>query len=378
MKRSLFGGINPMFAVAALLLVAYALGAPADTLSVMGMAGALLQANNLTLADWAKRLDPDGKVPKVAELLSQTNAILDDAVFVQGNLETGHRFTMRTGLPNVYYRAINQGVPTSKSTTVQVDEACGVLEARSHVDTLLLNLSGNPGEFRMSEDAAFIEAMNQTMASVMFYGNPGSDPRQFLGFQTRTSAIAGAGNAANILDAGGVVSTNCSIYLIGWGDNSVFCPFPKNSNAGLTHRDLGEESVNDANGNAFQAFRSLYQWQNGLAVKDWRYLVRICNIHVPDLTGQTGTQAGTAATQIINLMSRAIDRLPSLGNCRPVFYCNRTVASMLRVTALGKSSNALSIEQALTQFGKTIPETRFLGIPVRMVDQLLNTETRVV
>ena len=43
---------------------------------------ATLSTTALTLADWAKRIDPNGVVPTVAELLSQTNEILDDAVFV--------------------------------------------------------------------------------------------------------------------------------------------------------------------------------------------------------------------------------------------------------------------------------------------------------
>jgi len=37
---------------------------------------ATLSNNSLTLADWAKRVDPDGRVPIVAELLSQSNEIL--------------------------------------------------------------------------------------------------------------------------------------------------------------------------------------------------------------------------------------------------------------------------------------------------------------
>lgn len=147
---------------------------------------AILNVNQLSLADWAKRLDPDGKsVAPVVEMLSQTNEILEDAVFVEGNLPTGHRLTIRTGLPAVYYRLINQGTPSSKSTTAQVDEACGILEARSHIDVLLANLNGNTAAFRLSEDQAFIEAMNQTMAGAMFYGNPAVDPRQFLGFAPR-------------------------------------------------------------------------------------------------------------------------------------------------------------------------------------------------
>ena len=335
-----------------------------------------LAAGALTLADWAKRLDPNGQVPKVAELLSQTNEILEDAVFQEGNLPTGHRLTIRTGLPNVYYRTINQGVPVSKSLTTQVDEACGILEARSHIDVELAKLNGNTAAFRLSEDQAFLEAMNQTMAGAMFYGNPGTDPRQFLGMQTRYSSSS-AGNGANILKAGGSGSVNTSIYLVVWGENTVFCPFPKGSKAGLMHQDLGEESVPDANNNFYQALRSLYQWKNGLAVKDWRYIVRICNIDTTDLIGQSGTQATTAATQIINLMSRALDRVPNLGMGRPVFYANRTVYSMLRVAALAKSNAALSIENAMTQFGTPYALTKFLGVPLRKVDQLLNTEATV-
>jgi len=342
------------------------------------MVGATLSTGALTLADWAKRLDPDGNVPKIAELLSQTNEILEDAVFMEGNLPTGHRLTIRTGLPNVYYRMINQGVPTSKSQTTQVDEAVGILEARSHIDVELAKLNGNTAAFRLSEDEAFIEAMNQTMAGAMFYGNPAADPRQFLGLATRYGTISGAGNAQNILDAGGTGSNNCSIWLVVWGDNTVFCPFPKGSVAGLMHQDLGEESVPDANNNFFQALRALYQWKNGIAVKDWRYAVRICNINVTDLTTQANTQSASAATQIINLMSRAIDRVPNLSRGRAVFYANRTVYSMLRVAALAKSNAALSIEQALTQFGTPYALTSFLGIPLRKVDQLLNTEARVV
>ena len=343
---------------------------------------ALLSTNALTLSDWAKRLDPDGQVPVIAELLSQTNEILEDAIFMQGNLPTGHQLTIRTGLPQIFYRLINQGVPTSKSLTTQVVEACGILEARSHVDVELAKLNGNTAEFRLSEDRAFLEAMNQTMAGALFYGNPAVDPRQFLGLQTRFSAIAGAGNAQNILDAGGTGSNNASIYLVVWGDQTVFCPFPKGSQAGLQHQDLGEDSVIDGTGSTppqyFQALRTLYQWKNGLAVKDWRYVVRIANINTSDLTSQSGTQASTAATQIINLMSRALDRVPNLAMGKAAFYANRTIYSMLRVAALGKSNYALNITDAMTQFGTPYKLTSFMGVPLRKVDQLLNTESRVV
>ena len=78
---------------------------------------ATLAQSVLTLADWAKRLDPDGKVPAIVEMLSQTNEVLADMLFKEGNLPTGERTTIRTGLPSVYWRLLNQGVAPSKSTT---------------------------------------------------------------------------------------------------------------------------------------------------------------------------------------------------------------------------------------------------------------------
>ena len=249
---------------------------------------ATLSNSNLTLADWAKRSDPDGRVPIVAELLSQSNEILDDCVFKEGNLPTGERVVIRTGLPSVYWRALNQGIPNSKSTTAQVDEACGILEARSEVDKDLAMLNGNTAQFRLSEDTAFLEAMNQTQAETMFYGNPGTDPKKFLGLAPRYGSLS-ADNSVNVLSAGGSGSDNASVYLVVWGDNTVYCPFPKGSKAGLTHEDLGEQTVYNSDGTRLQAFATRYQWKNGLVVKDWRYVVRICNIDISDLLAGTGT-----------------------------------------------------------------------------------------
>lgn len=333
---------------------------------------AVLSTGQLTLADWAKRLDPNGSVPAVAELLSQTNEILEDAVFLEGNLPTGHRVTIRTGLPSVYWRALNRGVPTSKSTTAQVDEMCGMLEARSHIDTKLAALNGNTASFRLSEDSAFIEAMNQQQASTMFYGNPSTDPLQYLGLATRYGTISGAGNAQNILDGGGTGSDNTSIWLVVWGDNTVFCPFPKGSTAGLQHKDLGEESVQDANSGWYQALRTLYQWDNGLVVKDWRYVVRICNVDVSNLVGESSN------ADLIKLMARALDRIPNLNMGRAAFYMNRTVHSMLRIQAMNKTGNVLAIQQGLNQFGNSASWTSFDGVPLRRVDQITLAEARVV
>jgi len=328
-----------------------------------------------TLVDWAKQIDPDGSTSAVAEILAQTNEILNTAMFKEGNLPTGERVTIRTGLPTTYWRMLNAGVPTSKATTAQVDEQCGSLTARSQIDAKLAKLNGNSPEFRLSESKAFMEAMSQEMAATMFYGSAAS-PEEFVGLANRYTATTN-GNGENILKAGGSQSDNTSIWLCGWGENEIYGIFPKGSKAGIVHEDLGLGDAFDGSNNRFRAYMDSYEWDAGLVVKDWRYAVRIPNIDISDLVGLTGTQATTASTSIIKLMARAIDRLPRLSGVKPVFYCNRTVASHLRIAAMDKTSSVLSVESGLNQFGDTITTLKFMGFPIGISDAITNSESLV-
>lgn len=327
-------------------------------------------ANVVTLADWAKRVDPDGKVPSIVELLSQSNEILQDMLWMEGNLPTGHRTTVRTGLPTVAWRLLNQGVQPSKSTTAQVDEQCGMLEAWSEVDKDLAMLNGNTAAFRLSEAQAFIEAMNQEMASTLFYGNAGLAPEEFTGLSIRYSDPA-ATNGQNVLDAGGTQSDNASIWLVAWGAQTVHGIFPKGSKAGLIHEDLGEVTVETTAGIAgtrMRAFQDHWQWKCGIALKDWRYVVRIGSIDVSNLVSKS------SAADLIELMIKAIHRLPTMGLGKPVFYMNRTVFQMLDIQRRDDVITGGGLVYADVD-GKIVPT--FRGIPIRKVDALLETEAAV-
>lgn len=330
-----------------------------------------MSLTTLSLLDHAKRIDPDGNISALAELLSQQNEILEDMPWLEGNLPTGHRVTVRTGLPEVAWRKLNQGVAASKSTTAQIDEACGMLEAFSQVDKDLAELNGNTAAFRLSENMAFIEALNQAMADTLFYGDTGINPERFLGLAPRFSDI-GAGspdNADNIIDAAGTGTDNTSIWLVGWGPNTVHGIYPKGSTAGLVHEDLGLDTVRDASGRAYRAYQDRYQWKCGMALRDWRYVVRICNIDVSDLTKNAGSGA-----DLIDLMTRALERIHSLNGVTPVFYCNRTVRSFLRRQTVNKVAS--STLQYDTVGGK--PALRFAEVPIKRVDRILTNEARIV
>jgi hypothetical protein len=328
---------------------------------------ATLGATKLTLADWAKRKDPSGKTSSIVELLGQSNEILQDMTWNEGNLETGSRITVRTGLPSVYWRLLNAGVPSSKSTTAQVDEMCGNLEARSEVDVDLAKLNGNTSEFRLSEASAFIEAMNQEMAQTVFYGNSGLAPEEFTGMSLRYSATT-AGNGQNIVLGGGGGSDNSSIWLIGWGQDKVSGLFPKGSMAGLIHEDLGVGDAFDGSNNRYRAYMDRWQWKCGLAVKDWRYAVRIPNIDISNLV------AKSSAADLIDLMIKALHRIPNLNACTPVFYMNRTCFQMLDIQ---KRDDVVTGGGLRYENVDGVPTPTFRGIPVRKCDQLLENEAVV-
>jgi hypothetical protein len=51
---------------------------------------------------------------------------------------------------------------------------------------------------------------------------------------------------------------------------------------------------------------------------------------------------------------------------------NRTIYSFLRLQGLTNSTNAVTVQPALNQF-----ENGFEGVPIRRLDQLLNTEAAI-
>jgi hypothetical protein len=337
---------------------------------------ATLSTTNPTFLDWAKTRDPDGKTARIIEMLSQKNRMLDDMVMKEGNLPTGERVTLRTGLATASYRELNKGTAPTKNTSAQVDEQAAMLESRSHVDVRLAKLEADVDAYRMSIARGHLEGMSQKQATTMIYGSA-ANPEEYVGLNNRYANLTADANSDNVIDGGGSGSDNMSVYLVNWSTEGIYTFFPKGSDVGLTHQDLGEDDVDDASGNPYRAYKDLFTWDMGLAVADWRDGVRICNIDKSDLTGQTGTQALTASTALHKLMSGAIDHIPDITSGKPAFYANRTAVSNLRKLAESRNSSAVTIEPGLNQFGKTIHTMKFLGVPIRLMDALTVTEAAV-
>jgi len=322
------------------------------------------------LIDLYKSKNPDDSIATVIEMLTEMNPILDDAIAVECNSGTKHLHTVRTGLPAVTWGKLYQGVPQGKSTKAQVEDTTGFVEGLSTIDERLLELSNNEAAVRLSEAAAYLEAMNQEVASKLFYGNTASSPEEFMGLAPRYSSLS-APNGGQIIDAGGIGVDNTSIWFVTWGDNQTQLLYPKGTKAGVQREDKGSQRLLDANGNAYYGKEELFRWHIGLAVKDWRYNARIANIDVSNV------QAGTV--DLYKYMRKAYWKLQNrrVAGGKQAIYCNRDMMEALdALSTNGGSTDSFIRLTPMEIEGKEVLTYR--GIPIRETDALLNTEARVV
>lgn len=340
-----------------------------------------------TLVDLATRMDPEGKIPVIAEMLSQCNDFEDDLPWVEANEKTGHEFVFRTSIPAGSWRQYYQGVPYSKSTTAKARVGLGMLEDYSQIDKALARHSGDVNRFRESEDMAFLEGMSQTIIETFFYGNTMVTPAEFMGLASfyNTVNTNTAQNAANVLNGGGSGSSNTSLWLIGHGPDTMFAVFPRGSKAGLEMQDKGDVVPGfDSLGNRFEAYTSWFHQEAGYCPKDWRYGARLANVDT--------TAAGLAGPNPIDIfmtMSEMLLKFPKLSaktsgvtktdapsdpatGVRPVWYCNRTLRHWMDTQSMRDRNVLISS----TDYAGA-PVTKFRDIPIKIVDQILNTESTI-
>ena len=330
---------------------------------------ATLGVNNPTLADLAKVTDPDGSIADVVEILNQTNEILSDMTWMEGNLTTGHQSSIRTGLPSPTFRKMYGFVQPTKSRATQITDNTAMMEDYSEVDKALVDMSGNPAAFRLQEDRPHIEGMNQTLATKLFYGDETSAPEEFTGLAPRYASKT-AQNGDNMIDGGGANGqTDCgSIWLICWGPNTIHGIVPKGSKAGLQTKDLGEVTVTDTVGGTkgmYQGYRTHYRWDCGLTLRDWRYVVRIHSIDRSLLSADISTGA-----DLNDLMHQALTEIPNPAMGRCAWYMDKQMLMFLRQ----QTSNAVSNSTLTTDMVGGTMQTSWGGYPIRRVDALRTNE----
>lgn len=325
-----------------------------------------------TLKDWGAFFKQDGKPYSIIELMDATNTILDDILWREATDYDGHRTAVRNGLPQVFWRRLYRGTPPSKSEVSIIKDPVGMLEARSVIDAKMLEIHQSQARaYRMQEARAFMEAMRQELATAIFYGNVKGNPDGIHGLDPRYAYK----NAPQVVDAGGTGSDNTSMFGVVWGENDVTGIFPKDSVAGLTHKDLGESDVYDDQGNAFRAVSDLYSWNVGLSTRDWRSVVRICNIPVDSLDKAKGDPG---FIDLHRLTIKAKNLVPAEKRMRMKWYVNQEVMTGLEFQATDAGHvNLIYRKEDASAAGplfKSYTVTELHGCDVRQSDAILTTE----
>jgi hypothetical protein len=331
-----------------------------------------------TLVDVLMRLDPNGTIATIAEVLTKRNPILQDMTWQEGNLPTGHKFSSRSALPSLTWRMFNQGVVNSKSVTAQHTEDCGMLTGLSKVDCAVAELNGNEAAFRASEDLAFVTGFNNALATAIFYSNSAATPEQFMGLSPRLStttanpaAVSGTGPTGTgqlvKADASASGANQTSIWAIGWAPETVFGIFPKGSIGGLHADDLGKQLVPDAANNQFPAWVTQWVWKCGLCVKDYRFVSRGCNIDVNNWASDLSSGA-----DLLSVMSDCYTAIYNPDECNLAFYMARQTYNMLAKQYLSHEGRVMDF---MDRGGSRVPS--YFGIPIRFCDAITVAESVV-
>src|SRR3546814_404425 len=239
----------------------------------------------LNLIDLYRGMGPDGKVDAdVIEVLHRLSPAVQDAIATEANKGATHLHTIRTGLPAVTWGRLYKGIPQSKSGKAQVEDSTGFVEGRSEIDERLLDLSaGNEAALRLSEADSFLESMVQEVETGIFYHDSTTTPEKFKGLAARYNVRGCSGAGNNVVHGGGSGSDNMSIWFVTWGEQQTTLIYPKGTRAGLQRTDRGSQQVLDGNSLPYFAKVEEFRWHVGLAVRDWRYNVRVANIDASEV-----------------------------------------------------------------------------------------------
>jgi hypothetical protein len=311
----------------------------------------------LSLVEVAKRKDPDGGMANIAEVLKEENAIIGDAIWREANDTFSNKTVRRASLPGGSWRKLNEGVAVEASQTIELVDNIGMLETWAENDIEIINAFPNPKQARNDEAMSFVEGLGQTMAETMLYGNSGTTPEKFTGLAPRLPIISAT---TNVINEGG--STNVtSIYIVDWSPTGVYMIYPKGSTAGLEHEDRGIETATQSGNLKYRAYVDVFNWKAGMVVKNGKSIARLANIQ-PD-----GASNIFDEDNLITLMNRM-----TKGPGRRI-YCNQTVLTQMEIRAKDKTN----IHYTTVSDIAPGPVTFFKGVPVRLCEQIINTEDDV-
>lgn len=317
--------------------------------------------SQLTQLQQVQKIGPGGDVLTIAEILDEENKILSTSVSTMANGIRSHVASRRTSLPTIYPRKINQGATTTYSQTEQIQEDLMLLESMPEIDEQLIDPYPNPDEMRASELVAYLEAFSQAFTENLIYGDKG-EVGEIDGWATIYNALS----FANVRGVSGTGSDLTSLWITEWNPRALTLLYPKDHpSVGLSNKDLKKKRVTDSSGNPYMAYCNQLKWVFGWMNQDARALQRVCNI---ETTGATNNLIVDAS---VRELIKALTALPKMGAGKNVaIYGNRTSMAQFNIWA-NEKANGFYYEKNIS--GR--PLVTFQGVPIHLVEQILDTES---
>jgi hypothetical protein len=324
----------------------------------------------LTLLDLRSSVQTvDGGIIRVAEILVEDNEALTDIPWVAGNLLTGDIHYKRTVMPFAQKRLVNQGVKASVSKKEAETDTCVEIASRSVVDMGELRIAPDAAAYLALEARPHIAVMGETVVRTLFHGD-GSDG--VLGLRTRYNKINNApkDRARQIIDAEGAGTNLTSVYIVKWDSQELSGIYPKNTAMGLETTTLTNQLVPDKDGELFRAHITDYSQFIGLKLRDPRFVARVCNIDMDDMT----TDAA-ARRKLFQLLITAKNRIWHASQGRVVMYMNPDLANIVELAAFEKENTVVGYKDGITKDTRILT---FSGIPIRRNDFQSEPDSKVV
>lgn len=281
-----------------------------------------------TLLDLKAQLGPDNKLTRAINMMSMKNDFIKMLPVIPANGKTYHKTSMLVGLPTPAWRKLNGGTPSSTDSHAEATETIGMLESWQRTDKALAKLSGNPGEYRMLKGESHLEALTQNFATTFWYADK-STPEKPLGMSPRYGVLSGSEIADNVHAQGGAGADNTSIWYGRLSPQNLAIITPEGSPSGGVEHESKDDHITENAGGVPGNFMSTYidhwMWNVGIALMDWRYWVRMCNIDVSALLAGAGAD-------LLDALIKAESVVPDDAASMPgVILMNKTVWHMFRI-----------------------------------------------
>ena len=282
--------------------------------------------------------------------------VLDDAPFLRAlaaRTVRGNTFTYnkKTANPSVGFRAVNDGIETTKGTYIQVVNTLAVLDASFAVDIAAAQVDERGVDHVMGVEAVahLMQAMAEAEEQIFYGTGTGGQSTGFSGFANQTN-LDGLADAQVVGAGGTTANTGSSVYLVRTGEEDCQVLWGQDGVITIGERQIVERA-GSSTGRFPAYFHPIMGWC-GLKIGSIHSVVRIAN-----LTADSGKGLTDA------LISQALERFPASRGPSYIAMNRRSHGQLQR------SRTATNPTGAPAPF-----PTEAFGVPVIVTDRISSTE----